>query len=184
MKNTLFLLLVAIVLYSCKEEKNDVLPALDFIKNDIRDIDTSIYPIIKLVPLTDSTFDTSFIKREEVRGLAKDFLETPDITKNFGGKYTETKMMDEQLGQAIFTATPSDDKLEVRRQEVRIKPSNPNDDIKSVYIEKFKDYRDSTVTKRLTWYINRKFQVVTITEKNNKSNTNVFEVIWNEKKLE
>jgi hypothetical protein len=92
--------------------------------------------------------------------------------------------MDEQLGQAIFTATPSDDKLEVRRQEVRIKPSNPNDEVKSVYIEKFKEYKDSTVTKRLTWYMNRKFQVVTITEKGNQSTTSVYNVIWNDKKLE
>src|SRR5262245_9203094 len=94
-------LLCTIVFYfGCKhkQEKNDVFPAIDFIKAQVASVDTSVYRIIKLVPLTDSTYDTTYVKREDFKNLAKDFLETPDISKKFGGKYTEERMMNNELG--------------------------------------------------------------------------------------
>ena len=80
-------LLLTICFYcSCKQKKNDAFPAIDFIKAQVANVDTSLYRILKLVSVTDSTYDTTFVKREEFRHLAKDFLETPDISKKFGGK--------------------------------------------------------------------------------------------------
>ena len=169
----------------CKQKKNDVFPALDFVKAQIANVDTSVYSIVKLVPKTDSTYDTTYVKREEFRQLAKDFLETPDISKTLGGKYTEERMMNNDLGLAVFIATPKDADLEVRRQEVRIEPGTPddnppNDKIKSIYLERVKNDKDSSVTKRMTWYADRKFQIVTITEKPNAAEkTSVMEVVWN-----
>ena len=146
-------------------------------------VDTSLYSIIKLVPTSDSTYDTTYVKREDFKALATDFLETPDISKKFGGKYTEERMMNNDLGLAVFIATTNDEDLEVRRQEVRIKPeesNGSNDEIKSVYIEKTKNNNDSSVTKRLTWYTDNRFQIVTITQrKNEKEKSSVMEVVWN-----
>jgi hypothetical protein len=174
-------LFVLVFYCSCKEKKNDVFPAIDFIKSQIANVDTSVYPVIKLVPLTDSTYDTTYVKREDFKILAGDFLETPDISKKFGGKYTEERMMNNELGLAVFIATPKDEDLEVRRQEVRILPDPPNDKIKSIYIEKFRSNKDSSVMKRMTWYTDRKFQVITITQKNNgQEKTSVMEVVWND----
>ena len=183
------LLCSACVYISCKQKKNDVFPALNFIRAQIANVDTSVYSIVKLVPITDSTYDTTYVKREEFKQLAKDFLETPDISKTLGGKYTEERMMNNDLGLAVFIATPKDADLEVRRQEVRIEPDPPNDKItdspngkiKSIYIEKVKNDKDSSVTKRMTWYADRKFQIVTITQKsNNEEKTSVMEVVWNQ----
>jgi len=180
------LLLCSTCLYmSCKQKKNDVFPVLDFIKAQIANVDTSVYSIIKLVPRTDSTYDTTYVKREDFKQLAKDFLETPDISKTLGGKYTEERMMNNDLGLAVFIATPKDADLEVRRQEVRIEPGDTpdsaNDKIKSVYIERVKNDKDSSVTKRMTWYADRKFQIVTITQKpNSEEKTSVMEVVWNQ----
>ena len=75
--------------------------------------------------MTDSTYDTTYVKREDFKRLAKDFLETPDISKKFGGKYTEERMMNNELGLAVFIATTKDEDLEVRRQEVRILARSP-----------------------------------------------------------
>jgi hypothetical protein len=167
--------------FGCKHKKNDVFPVLDFIKAQVANVDTSVYSIVKLVPKTDSTYDTTYVKREEFRQLAKDFLETPDISKTLGGKYTEERMMNNDLGLAVFIATPKDEDLEVRRQEVRIEPDPPNDKIKSIYIEKVKNDKDSSVTKRMTWYADKKFQIVTITQgPNNQEKTSVMEVVWNQ----
>jgi len=173
---------VTILFYcGCKQKKNDVFPAIDFIRGQIANVDTSVYRILKLVPMTDSTYDTTYIKREDFKRLAKDFLETPDISKKFDGKYTEERMMNNELGLAVFIATTSDEDLEVRRQEVRILPDPPNDKVKSIYIERLNGNKDSSVLKRMTWYAGRKFQVITITQKKNEEEkTSVMQVVWND----
>ncbi|HMG66516.1 MAG TPA: hypothetical protein VK588_02485 [Chitinophagaceae bacterium] len=168
---------------SCKQEqkKNDVFPALDFIKSQIASVDTSVYSIKKLVPVNDSTYDTTYVKREDFKTLAKDFIETPDISKALGGKYIEQRMMNNELGLVVFISTTQDESLEVRRQEVRILPDPPDDKVKSIYIEKFKSAGDSTVMKRMTWYTDKKFQIVTITQgKSGEEKTAVVEVVWND----
>ena len=175
------LLLAIFFYYSCKQKKNDAFPAIDFIKGQVANVDTSVYRILKLVSVTDSTYDTTYVKREEFKGLAKDFLETPDISKQFGGKYSEERMMNNELGLAVFIATPKDEDLEVRRQEVRILPDPPNDKVKSIYIEKLNGNKDSSILKRMTWYTDRKFQIITITQKKNEAEkTSVMQVIWND----
>lgn len=189
MKKNLALKIVfyfAFFYWGCKQKKNDVFPVIDFIKAQVANVDTSIYSIIKLVPITDSTYDTTYVKREQFKELAKDFLETPDISKTFAGKYKEERMMNNDLGLAVFIATPREEDLEVRRQEVRIEPNPPNNDkIKSVYIERVKDNKDSSVIKRMTWYADRKFQIVTITQKANQpEKTSVVEVVWNQENNE
>ncbi|MFI5188117.1 MAG: hypothetical protein ACHQF0_15405 [Chitinophagales bacterium] len=177
------LLLFTFFCCTCKHKKNDVFPVIDFIRGQVAGVDTSVYPIIKRVPLTDSTYDTTYVKREDFKILAIDFLETPDISKKSGGAYTEERMMNNDLGQAVFIATPKDKNLEVQREEVRIVPGPPKDTIKSIYIEKFTSNNDSSVIKRMTWYTDRKFQVVTITQKKNgDEKTSVMEVIWNDEK--
>ena len=173
---------VTILFYcSCKQKKNDVFPAIDFIRGQIANVDTSVYRILKLVPMTDSTYDTTYIKREDFKRLAKDFLETPDISKKFGGKYTEERMMNNELGLAVFIATTNDEDLEVRRQEVRILPDPPNDKVKSIYIERFSGNKDSSVLKRMTWHADRNFQIITITQKKNEEEkTSIMQVVWND----
>jgi hypothetical protein len=172
--------LFACCLAGCKQKKNDVFPAIDFIRSQIAEVDSSVYRIIRLTPLTDSTNDTVFVRREDFNNLAKDFTETPDISKKFGGKYTEERMMNNDLGLVVFIATPDNDKLEVRRQEVRIIPDPPNDHVKSIYIERFESNSDSSVIKRMTWYTGRRFQVVTIVQKGSQERTSVMDVVWND----
>jgi hypothetical protein len=175
------LLLTTLFYFGCRQKKNDVFPAIDFIKGQIANVDTSVYRILKLVPVTDSTYDTTYVKREDFKNLANDFVETPDISKKFGGKYTEERMMNNELGLAVFIATTRDEDLEVRRQEVRILPDPPNDKVQSIYIERLNSNKDSSVLKRMTWYADRKFQVITITQKKNQEEkTSVVQVVWND----
>ena len=182
-KHSLSVVLLFIVLSycSCKQKKNDVFPAVDFIRAQIANVDTSVYRILKLVPITDSTYDTTYVKREDFQSLAKDFLETPDISKKFNGKYKEERMMNNELGLAVFIATTTDEDLEVRRQEVRILPDPPNDKVKSIYIERLNGNKDSSVLKRMTWFTDRKFQIITITQKKNEEEkTSIVQVVWND----
>ncbi|HEY2722106.1 MAG TPA: hypothetical protein VGI82_10300 [Chitinophagaceae bacterium] len=177
------ILFIALVYANCKHKKNDVSPAIDFIKGQIRSIDSSVDPIIELASRTDSTYDTTNLNREQFNDLAKEFSEAPDISKKFGGKYKEERMVDNDLGQAIFISTTDDKNLEIQRQEIRVTPDEPFSKINSVYLEKFKNTPDSSMIKRMTWYADWKFQIVTLTQKKDGAeNTSIVEVIWKDKK--
>lgn len=183
-----FPVLLTAFLFSCKgkgkentDKESFPTPALTIIKGQVKQVsDSSVYPLYMLTPVTDSTYDTTFYHRRDFSGLAKDFLELPDISGSLKKKYKEERSLDNNLGQAVFTAVPVEDNaLEIRRQEIRIVPNPPDDKIKSLYFETHTSSKDSTVMKRLTWYMDKKFQVVVITQKNGQEDkTTVREIIF------
>jgi hypothetical protein len=180
-----YIILASAFFLSCKsKEKNekkqdDPFPALSFIKSQVAHIDTSIYPIKKII-IIDSTSDTTDVKREDFRALAAGFLSTPDLTeKKFQKSYQFENRFDTELGMAIFGCTPLQDDLEVRRQEVLIVPNPPNDKVKSIYIEKYKSSKDSNLMQRLTWNTDKSFIITDIIEKKGQPDKIITtKVIW------
>ena len=83
-KYILCISVTALALFACKSKKEEVketfFPVLSFIKSQVAHVDTSLYPIIKLTFIDSTRTDTEYIKREDFRSLAKDFLELPDLT--------------------------------------------------------------------------------------------------------
>ena len=174
MKNLVFVLSVICLLASCdrkKKEKVDTskyFPVLSYLQSQVKKIDTSLYSITK-IETTGKTSDTSFIKREEVRALAKDFLDIPDITNpKFGSDYKETNLYDSLLGVAVLSYTSTDEDLETSKQDVTIIPSfGGNDLVKTIYIEKNKSDDGTIIEKKLIWEVDKYFYIRTITKKNN-----------------
>jgi hypothetical protein len=169
-----YIILALALLLSCKsKDKNekkqeDPFPALSFIKSQVAHVDTSVYPIKKII-LIDSTSDTTDVRREDFRALAADFINTPDITeKKYRKSYQFENRFDADLGMAIFSCMPLplQEDLEVRRQEVLIVPNPPNDRVKSIYIEKYKPSKDSSIMQRLTWNTDKNFMITNIVSKN------------------
>jgi hypothetical protein len=167
-----YIILATALVLSCKskdknEKKQDEpFPALSFIKSQVAHVDTSVYPIKKII-LIDSTSDTTDVRREDFRALAADFINTPDITeKKYRKGYQFENRFDTELGMAIFSCTPLQEDLEVRRQEVLIVPNPPNDKVKSIYIEKYKSNKDSSLMQRLTWNTDKSFMITNIVSKN------------------
>lgn len=165
------------------EEENPVsFPVLSFIKSQVAHVDTSLYPIVKIVT-ADSVPDTTYIPREEFRAAARDFLEIPDLTdKKWKGLYTETRIYDESINRVIITYLPVKDEYEVSRQEVLIIPGgdSPEGKVSSLYIDLNSVSANSSVTKKLLWLADESFQVVTITRQEGKPEQTVTtQVIWN-----
>jgi hypothetical protein len=91
-------------------ENKSFFPVLSFIKSQVAEIDTSVYAIFKIVTV-DSLSDTVYIKREEFRQYANDFLNMPDIsTKKWNDDYLETKLYDEDLKMVILNYMPKDER--------------------------------------------------------------------------
>jgi len=172
--------------FSCKgKQKNDFLPVLSFLQSQVRHVDTTLYSIIKAEKTgTDSTWDTSYVKREDFRKLANDFLDIPDLTNfSLGKKYKEERIYDDQMNRVIIVYTPVRGDQEIIREELVVGPGDTAfDKMKSVIIEKIKDYKDSSIHQHLLWQTNEKFQVVTIIEKNGQPvSTKTMEVTWNKR---
>jgi hypothetical protein len=182
----LILILPSELYFSCKgKQKNDFLPVLSFINSQVRHVDTSLYSIIKAEKSgADSTWDTSYIKREDFRTLANDFLDIPDLTNfSIGNKYKEEKIYDDQMNRVIIVYTPIKNDQEIIREELVVGPGDTAfDKMRSIIIEKIIDKKDSSIHQHLLWQTDEKFQVVTIIEKNGQPVfTKTLEVTWNKR---
>ncbi|MCW3118221.1 MAG: hypothetical protein JWM28_2303 [Chitinophagaceae bacterium] len=169
-KIVLIICLLNLSLLSCKTKeakKESFFPVLSFIKSQVARVDTSLYRIIKQVS-TDSVWDTSYIKREEFRTYAADFLDLPDLSeKTYAAGYEESKFFDASLNRVIISYSPKDKSQPIQREEVTIEPGQGEPDkVKNIIVDKLVAAKDSsTVIKRLLWIVDESFQVTTIIQK-------------------
>ena len=178
----------ALLAASCKSKTEDdsnstYFPALSFIKSQIAHVDTSVYRIIKVVKTNNGT-DTVFIKREQFAAEAKDFLSLPDITtKELKDDYVETKQYDPELQQVSLMYLPKDkeDDNELMQENIIIKPQPDGDKVTAIFADQvMSDNGDDLVQKKLFWEVDKRFRIVTITQKQNEPpQTQTVEVIWN-----
>lgn len=187
MKKLCFVVTSVLFLSSCKDkgkEKTDpstYFPVLSFIKSQVAHVDTSLYQIIR-VTTVDTLHDTTYLRREDFRAEARDFLELPDLTDKKTGKYyKEEKLFDETLNRVIITYLPTRPNLEIQRQELIIAPGTGEvDKVQTIIIDHWKDAGDSTIVRRMLWQVDKSFQVVrTVDRSNGSSMTVTREVIWN-----
>lgn len=185
MKPNLALLILVLLFSSCKEKKkNNFFPVLSFLQSQVKHVDTSVYHIKKIIPLTDSTGDTTSIPREQFREEAASFLSIPDLTKSqFTNKYDTSEGFEQEINRAILSyyAKPGTKGLEIIRQEVTIIPTQAgNDQVRSIYIERVKENKDSTVLQKLFWTANSSFKEVNIIQKTGQPDRIIQkELVWN-----
>lgn len=168
---------------SDKEEENNAtfFPVSSFIKSQVADVDTSIYPIFKIETL-DGKSDSGYIPKEEFKKYANDFIAMPDITqKKWKGDYVESKLFDEDLNSVILSYNLKDeeDDAEIRKQEVIIEP-NPEegDKVTTIIIDKFSAKKNEAVRKHMLWQVDKRFQIVTISNNNNKERVHTVKIFW------
>lgn len=177
-------LFVFTISISCKNkaEKEMFFPALSFIQSQIAKVDSSFYAITKIVN-KNGILDSSFVKREDFRTLAADFLNMPDISsKKIKKLYKEEKIFDQTLNRVILTYLPLKDNLEIEKLEVVIMPDPAGDRVKNIIIWMNKDEKGVSIIKNLLWQVDESFQIVTLLQKENSSEESIItSVIWNKK---
>jgi hypothetical protein len=187
MKNRYLFPALFLFLSACKSDKKSdsdkIAPALSYIKSQIAHIDTSLFSIIKIDIKDSAHSDTTYIRREDFRALAKDFLELPDITdKKLSGLFKEESFYDTALNIVILTTRPVDaSKTDIQRQEMVITPDSEGGKMKSIIIEQGWINRDSSVQKNLLWQTDKSFQVVTTKQKAGEpERTATLKVVWSD----
>lgn len=173
--------------FSCKQKKRDpeeaFFPVLSFLQSQATHMDTSLYNIRKIVPVDSARNDTLYLRREEFRAAASDFLLLPDLTESrYADRYVQTKTFDETLNRVLMICTPVDPQQEeIQRQEVLIKPDAEGGKVTNIIIQTARQTKDSLVEKRLLWQIGKSFQVTTTRQLlRQPETTSTFRVVWNE----
>src|SRR5215204_404020 len=186
-KSFCFSIISILVMLSCKNKKTDeeienqkFFPVLSFIKSQVANVDTSVFRIIKIVQ-KDSTSDTTYLKREEFREAAKDFLTIPDIASDeLKDEYTETKLFVQDLKQVALSYMPKEPNKEISRQEVMIKPDGNGDKVQSFFINRTTESKDGTIQKILFWEVDKQFKIVTLIQSPGQpEKKETVKVIWN-----
>jgi hypothetical protein len=167
-----------------QEEKDaSFFPVVSFIKGQINNIDTSLYRIVK-VETIDTNKQTTYIKREDFRKYAKDFLELPDIASSkWKNDYQETKTFDDVLNKVILSYTTTVEDNTVRREDVMLNPTNEsgNSEVQNIIINTLESAKDSSIEKNMVWYAGKRFTIITKIQKANQpEKIKKMEVIWND----
>lgn len=170
-----FFLAVFLLIISCKEkrgadrETGAYTPILSFLQGQQKALDTALFSFTKIE--SDGKYsDTQIINPSQVRGYASDFLSIPNLRDpKIGRDYTESSLFDSTLNLAVLTYTSDNPKQEVNKLQMNVRQGDTEgeDQIQSVYIEKTSSKGDSTIEKKLIWYVNDYFQVRTIIHKEN-----------------
>ena len=173
-RTVLLLVLFMLSVAACKNKKSETGDAsgffsvVSYLQSQARHIDTSLYSITQVRSMQGAR-DTAYLRREDFKAAAQDFLSLPDIaSKEFREKYTETKLYDEVLKKVVLSYQPKDrkDVEQITREDVIIEPGDEKgDQVQTIYIETVVNNDDSTVQKKMTWNVNKNFQVIKLVDK-------------------
>lgn len=142
-------------------EVKNYLPVLDFIKDEIRNVD-SFFAGIKKITIQNGKTDSGFISSEEFHRITAEF-ETNELTKQYLEEhYEETSFLDHSTKAVTFIYSPKENKLPIKRIDLLTAQSNTGfDKMKNLFIEKRIDSGDTTILKRLSWKAGKYFLLIT-----------------------
>ena len=191
MNKLLFILFFIVLFSACKNRKKnenapEFFPVASFLKGQVKNVDTSLYRIIK-IETVDGRSDTSYIRREEFGKVAGDFTRLPDIgSDKYYDDYDETQMYDDALESFILTYTTKEEDNEVQRADVMLGRGNEEgtNDVKNIIVRTVENKGQTSIEKSMVWYVDQKFIIVTKTyTKDKPEKINKVEVIWNDSRV-
>ena len=143
------------------KEPKSYLPIASFINEDIRNVDAFAAGIL-LKTKTGQKTDSFFIKPEEFKNIAREFL-VPDLDSSiFYNEFSEESIADQASQTINFIYTSRSDKTILRKAIVYATPSQANYKISRIYMEKQNQSGDTTIIQKLTWKIKQYFIITEI----------------------
>lgn len=189
MKYSVLLIFSALIIVTgCKskdkEPPKNFISVLSLIEKQVAHIDTSLYSIVKVETRDSLHSDTSYIKREDFRAVAKEFLEIPDLSDpKVAKRYKEENRYDELLNRVIITYTPlKPEKEEIQKQEILVTPNvATGDKVNNIIIERVINTRDGFLEKKMLWQTDKSFLITTTSQKPGEPEIiTTTRVTWNE----
>lgn len=187
MNRLALLVLIVVSSTACKHKKKadsgeSFFPVLSFLQSQVKNVDTSLYRIVQLEKW-DTSSATTYINRNQFRSVADPFLQLPDISsEKWKEDYEESKIFDENTGKVILSYTTLEKENEIQREDVILVPGEDgNDKVETIIIHQVKDEGDSTMIRNMVWYVDKRFTIVTKTQRGNGPElVRTKEVVWND----
>jgi hypothetical protein len=161
---------VAFYLLSCKDKQPDSTKAyfsvVDYLKAEVKKMDTLPLNFTK-ISNEEGINDTSVITKKEFHNYVNEFLSLPDIASSDKmDDYNEANDFDEVLNNVLLMYTAKQDNEMVRNETIMMQPDDlGNTRVKTILVTALQSHKDSTVSKNMTWHIDKRFQIVTKTNK-------------------
>lgn len=184
----LSLLLIAISFIACKqgasssEEKEvnqEPFPVTSFIEGQINQVDSFQYPTIKYLT-ENGKKDSALISLQEFDQIAQEFTH-PDINSpSLREFYKETNFADQTIKAVTFNYSTENKDLAIQRVDVVVNASAVgNDKVRSIYMEKQLQAKDTLVFKKMYWSTDRNFQIITTKQVGSQpETTSILKVEW------
>jgi hypothetical protein len=137
-------------------------PVLDFLKGEIIYVDSTPLAILKY-DIGSGKTDSAFIKTEAFNQLAQEFLPPELDSPYFEQHYTESSFIDQSTKSVTFTYASKDSLAGLTRIDVVALPQEGGlNRVKSIYMEKALDKKDTFTLKKLYWKSQTDFFVISI----------------------
>ncbi len=162
--------LITAFLFSCKNKELDSTKAyfsvVGYLKSEVKKMDSMPLQFTKITSEQNKT-DTSVITKQEFHKYVNEFLSLPDIaTPDKMDEYSEANDFDEILNNVLLMYTAKQEDEIVKNQTIMMQPDDiGNTHVKTILVTTEESDKDSTVVKNMTWHIDKRFQIVTKTNK-------------------
>lgn len=156
----------------CRNKKLDSTKAyfsvVDFLKAEVKKMDSLPLRFTKTATV-DGSSATNEITREEFHKYAREFLDIPDIASPDNmDDYSEINDFDESLNNVLLMYISKKGTGSVKRETIMMEPDElGNTHVKTILIRTVDTEKEVTVTREMTWHIDKRLQIVT---KNNEPN--------------
>jgi hypothetical protein len=145
-----------------KEEAKVYIPVSEFVRSEIKAVDSASAGILRRININGKLADSSFIKAEEFDRLAQSFLPPELDSDRFENSFKESSFMDQTTETLTFTYESIDSTSTVRRVDVLLSPGMELDKLKSLYIERAYSAGDALVEQKMFWKSGQSFQIITL----------------------
>lgn len=156
-------------------------PVTSFLKGQLLVLDSLPVTILQVKTVGKKT-DSSWIKKENVRGILQPFISQEINADNLTGLFKQSKFNDQTVEAITFTYDPVaalPDSIHIRHWDVYIQPETGK--VKKVYLLKHVEQNGKNYTQQLTWQTDQWAKIVTILNKPGGESEveNETKLVWN-----
>ncbi len=146
-------------------DSTNIFPVTNFLRAQLKELDSM--PVTPLQVITENgKKDSTWMKRSDIRKNALPFLSPEIDSASMHSLFKESSFLDQTINAYTFSYDPKKglpNSLGLTHWDVYMNPQNNL--IERIYMVKEKDSGNQSITRQLTWLVNKWYSIRTITQK-------------------
>ena len=157
------------------EVSEPLFPFQEFISSELTYLEATPFAVQKIVVEDGMMIDSVLIAVNDVQEIAKEFTGINPNEKQWRDQFTENSFVDMTLGYNTFVITALTTNVPLRQATILVHPET--NEVERLVLEIISA---ENVQKRLTWRKHKSLQIVELFPENNKPQTRITRVVWDE----